>query len=166
MKTILTFCLAATIALGLTACKPNDHANMHHDSGAHSTEQIVISAARVVPPFPGRDVSAGYFEVTNHGSNDRLVSIESSLSPRTEMHTHLNEDGVMKMRKVEGVDLPPGETVTFKPGSYHIMMFGVALDEQQADAALTFNFETAPSVTVIADIEGRGDNGEDKHQGH
>ena len=81
------------------------------------------------------------------------------------MHTHLNEDGVMKMRKVDGVDLPSGETVIFKPGSYHVMMFAVTLSDAETDVALTFNFEKAPSVTLIADIDGRGDD-QDQHKGH
>ena len=162
MKKLLTLCMA----IGLAACSPNDHDGMTHGAQASDHQGMVISAARVVPPFPGRDVSAGYFELTNHGADDRLVSISSPVSPRVEMHTHLNENGVMKMRKIDGLDLPAGETVTFKPGSYHIMMFKTVMSDAETDVSLTFNFETAPSVTLVADIDGRGNSGADEHKGH
>lgn len=162
MKKLLTLCLV----LGLTACTPNDHNNMSHDAQAGDHQGIIISAARVVPPFPGRDISAGYFEIANHGANDRLVSISSPISPRVEMHTHLNEDGIMKMRKIDGLALKAGETTVFKPGSYHIMMFETAMSDAETDVSLTFNFETGPSMTVIADIDGRGKDGGDDHKGH
>ena len=162
MKKLMTLCLFA----GLAACTPDGHQGASHDVAAHKNQGIVISAARVVPPFPGRDVSAGYFELSNGGTADRLLSIESPISPRVEMHTHLNEDGVMKMRKVEGIELPSGETVVFKPGSYHIMMFETALSEAETDVSLTFNFEMAPSVTIIADVDGRGNQTKDDHAGH
>ncbi len=33
------------------------------------------------------------------------------------------DGGVMKMRPVEGgLEIKPGETVTFKPGGYHVML--------------------------------------------
>ena len=153
-------------AISLAACMPDDHSGMTHEAGSHANEGIVISAAQVVPPFPGRDVSAGYFELKNLGVDDRLISVSSPISPRVEMHTHLNEDGVMKMRKVGGVDLPSGEKVTFKPGSYHLMMFDTALSDAETNVSLTFNFETAPAVTVVADIEGRGEGKLDNHDGH
>lgn len=162
MKKFLMLCAA----IGLAACTPNEHDSTSHSAKVSDHQGMVISAARVVPPFPGRDVSAGYFELTNHGANDRLVSISSPISPRVEMHTHLNEGGVMKMRKIEGLELKSGETVTFKPGSYHIMMFETVMSEAETDVSLTFNFETAPSVTLVADIEGRGSASADEHEGH
>lgn len=162
MKKILTFCMI----IGLAACTPNEHKGMNHGAQTGEHQGLIISAARVVPPFPGRDVSAGYFEITNHGADDRLVSISSPISPRVEIHTHLNDGGVMKMRKIDGLDLKSGETVTFKPGSYHIMMFETAMSEAETDVSLTFNFEKAPSVTLVADIDGRGGNGTDDHSGH
>jgi hypothetical protein len=32
------------------------------------------------------------------------------------------DDGVMRMRQVESVDLPAGTSVKFKPGGYHVML--------------------------------------------
>ena len=137
-------------AAALMACSGHDnHAGHSHDEG------IVISAARVLPPFPGRDISAGYFEITNHGHHDdRLIGASSPVSETVEIHTHNEVDGVMKMRRVEGVELPAGKSVFFKPGGYHLMFFGTALKEGQTDISVTLTYETAPPVTIIVPLEG------------
>jgi len=166
MKNFLTLIAVIT----LTACS----AEMNHGEGgnshaAHQIEEgIVISSARVRPPLPGRDVAAGYMSVTNHTkTDDTLISVTSPMSDRVEIHTHLNEDGVMKMRQVQGVDIKAGETVEFKPGSYHLMMFGVSMTDGQEDVSVTLNYKNAPSVTMIIPVEGQSKKsyGSD-HDGH
>ncbi len=137
-------------AAALMACSGQDnHAGHNHDEG------IVISAARVLPPFPGRDISAGYFEITNHShKDDRLIAASSPISETVEIHTHNEVDGVMKMRRVDGVDLPAGQSVMFKPGGYHLMFFKTKLAEGQTDVSVTLTYETAPPVTIIVPLEG------------
>jgi len=150
------FIIVLTAGL-FAACSPQsetDHSS--HASGSHSAaEGIVISAARVLPPFPGRDTAAGYFEITNHGSKaDRLISATSPISGAIEIHNHIEEDGVMKMRQVKGVELLPGETVVFKPGSFHLMMFNTTLAEGQKDVSVTLNYENSDPMTLIVDVDG------------
>lgn len=167
MRKIVTLIAAVTLA----ACS----GEMNHGEGGNShaahqmDEGIVISSARVLPPFPGRDTAAGYFSITNHSKiDDKLVSVTSPISGAVEIHNHIEEDGVMKMRQVEGIEIKAGETVELKPGSFHLMMFKANLPEDQADVSLTLNYENAPSVTMIVPIEGRGEDkgyGSD-HSGH
>lgn len=160
--------LIAITALTLAACT----GEMNHGEGGTShagyqmDEGIVISSAYVRPPLPGRDVAAGYMSVTNHTkTDDKLISASSPVSPRVEIHTHLNEDGVMKMRQVDGIEIKAGETVELKPGSYHLMMFGVEMAEGQEDVSVTLNYENAPSVTMIVPLDGKGGKMED-HSSH
>lgn len=166
MKKILTLLAAITLA----ACS----GEMHHDEGGMShaghqmEEGLAISSARVLPPFPGRDTAAGYFSITNHSKvDDRLVSASSPISGAVEIHNHIEDNGVMKMRQVKGIDIKAGETVELKPGSYHLMMFKANLPEGQEDVSLTLNYEKAPSVTLIVPVEGRGETSKmDDHSGH
>lgn len=152
-----------TAAIILAACSgPSAEQSSTHTAqkaAAHNaSDGLVISAARVLPPFPGRDIAAGYFEITNHGSTaDRLVSATSPISGAIEIHNHIEEGGVMKMRRVDGVEIAPGETIAFKPGSYHLMMFKTQLPDDQKNVSLTLNYQNADPVTLIVDIEGRED---------
>lgn len=128
---------------------------------------IEISNARINPPLPGQTTGVAFMELVNSGSADRLIAITSPVSDRIELHTHLNEDGVMKMRRIPGIDLPRDEVVTLKPGSFHVMLFdtNAALGDE---VVLTLDFETAEDLTVVAPVVLRGEmtNGETDHGSH
>jgi len=167
MKKFLTIIAAAALA----ACSGEmpHGADGHTHAGHQMDEGIVISSARILPPFPGRDTAAGYMSITNHSkTDDKLISATSPISGAVEIHNHIEEGGVMKMRQVEGITLKAGETVELKPGSFHLMMFKANLAEDQTDVSLTLNYEKAPSVTLIVPVEGLGE-GESygsSHEGH
>lgn len=162
MKKLMTI-----LAIGLLfACGSKNSEHSGHDMKVSEAENgVVVSAARVLPPFPGKDTAAAYFELKNEGGDNRLVSVSSPISEAVEIHNHIEDNGVMKMRRVDGVDVKAGGTVEFKPGSYHIMMFKVDLPETQEEVPLTLTYSDGTSVTLIAPIEGRGDEMED-HSGH
>lgn len=168
-NSFLKFALLGTV-LALTACGDStqnmDHSKMDHaeQQSGKRTAAVQISAARVAPPFEGRSTSAGYFTLENKGADTRLTHVTSPISDKVEIHNHIEEDGIMKMRRVEGVDLIKGKPVEFRPGSYHLMMFDTVLADDATDAALSLHFDNGETVSVIAEIEGR-DGGMD-HSGH
>lgn len=104
---------------------------------------------------------AAYVRLVNGGpAVDRLLAASSPAAERAELHTHLNEDGVMKMRQVAAVELPPGASVTFAPSGLHIMLFGLAQPLKQGTTfPLTLIFEKAGSRTVTVTVEGPGARG-------
>ena len=154
----MRFVFISIAALTLAACGGGH---------THSGEGIEISNARINPPLPGQTTGVAFLRLDNHGEDDRLLAITSPVSGRIELHTHLNDDGVMKMRRVDGVALPHGEAVELKPGGYHVMLFetNAALGE---DAVLTLDFETADDLTVVAPVVSRGEmpKGDDAHGSH
>lgn len=158
--------ILALSALGLVACGGHEgHGDAHIDA-THDTmkkQDIEISAAYINPPFPGRTTAAGFFDIINHGTDDTLISASSPISENVEIHTHLKEDGVMKMRQIPGVDLPSGETVEFKSGSYHLMLFNASIPEGAEGVALTLTYENSDPVTLIVPI---GEPEEDDHSSH
>lgn len=123
---------------------------------------IKISSAFIRPPFPGRDIAAGFFTVSNNGADDRLIAASSPMSATIEIHTHVMENGVMKMRKVEGVDLPSGSTVRFEPGSYHLMMFGTDIPEGTEVVSVTLTYEKAAPATLTVPLNEPGEETEMK----
>ena len=52
-----------------------------------------------------------------------LTGAETAAAGVTELHFMRMEDGVMRMRSLPSVELPAGETVQFKPGGLHVMLF-------------------------------------------
>ena len=98
---------------------------------------------------------AAYLAIANHGSGpDRLIGA-SSPAGQAELHNNVSEDGIMKMRPVEAVDLAPGETVVLEPGGLHLMLMGLAEPLVEGKTfPLTLTFEKAGSIHVEVKVEG------------
>jgi len=104
--------------------------------------------ARPTPPVA--NAGAAYFIVDNtQGQDDRLLSAEADIAERVELHTHLMDDDVVMMRKLDTVEVPAGQTVAFQPGGLHIMFIGLQAPLVEGETfPLTLNFEQAGTVTV------------------
>lgn len=101
---------------------------------------------------------AAYMTLVNHGgATDRLLGAKSDLAARTEIHTHLMENGVMKMRQVEGIEVAPGTPTVLQPGGLHIMFMGLkAPFKEGQELPLTLVFEKAGEVPVTFTVQGVG----------
>lgn len=83
-----------------------------------------ISNATVRLPLPGKSVSAGYFSINN--PSDTTVSLISATSPQfefIELHNHINVDGMLRMVKVDNVEVPAHTAIHLQPGGLHLMLF-------------------------------------------
>jgi copper(I)-binding protein len=93
-----------------------------------ASSQIQISNARVREPIPGRMMSAAFLTLKNTAKHTRkLVSVSAEWAGLIEIHTHLHEDGVMKMRQINSLEIPGGESVVLEPGGLHLMLFKLQL---------------------------------------
>ena len=100
-------------------------ASTTHPSAQADTLSVLAVWSRAMPPVAR--TGAIYFEIHNRGETaDRLLAARSPKAGRLELHTHINENGVMKMREVPAVEVEPGATVMFQPGGLHVMMFELA----------------------------------------
>lgn len=115
----------------------------------------------------GAAIGAGYLKITNNGTApDRLLGGSSEAAKSFELHVMSMENGVMKMRPVEGgIEIKPGETVEFKPESYHAMFVGLKEPLVQGHRVkATLDFEKAGKVAVEFVVESIGARqGNDDH---
>ncbi|MEO9875810.1 MAG: copper chaperone PCu(A)C [Anderseniella sp.] len=123
----------------------------HHDMTVQATAgQLSIGNATARFLLEGRP-GAIFLSIDNKGSADRLVAASSTLSQRVELHSHTLDDGVMKMRQVEAIEIPAGSMTELKSGGYHIMMYGVkSMPEKGSTVPLTLTFENAGDVQIGA----------------
>lgn len=68
--------------------------------------------------------SAAYFSLHNSGKKTVLIdSIMSEIAAKSSIHqTTVNVEGIGGMRLVKMIQIGPGESFEFKPGSYHVML--------------------------------------------
>ena len=70
----------------------------------------------------GQDVGAAYMTITS-ASDTSLVKVESSASDSIEIHSMSMENGIMKMRMLEQLDLKAKTPNKLTPGGFHLMLF-------------------------------------------
>lgn len=105
--------------------------------------------------LPGQPVGGGFITIKNAGSSDdRLVSVQSSVAGDVELHEMAVVNDVMKMRKLaDGIPVPAGQTVELKPGGLHMMFMAVKepfVEGGKVTATLTF--EKAGTVDVVLPV--------------
>lgn len=104
--------------------------------------------SRPLPPVSTN--GAAYLSVMNVGDTaDKLVSVSTPAAERAELHTHIMDGGVMKMRQVDSVDIPAGAKTVLEPGGLHIMLFGLKQPLVEGKSyPLTLGFEHAGEIQV------------------
>jgi copper(I)-binding protein len=104
----------------------------------------------------GSQIGAAYLTLQSP-TGDRLTSVSTSVAEKAELHTMTMDNGVMKMRPLDGVDLPAGEAVSLKPGGMHIMLMGLKAPLQAGQnfpMTLQFAKTGAREVTVAVEKPG------------
>jgi copper(I)-binding protein len=99
----------------------------------------------------GATAGAGYMTITNKGTaSEKVACVSDDASAQCEIHSMTMDGGVMKMRPVEGgLEIKPGESVTLKPGGYHVMFRDLKHPLAQGQSIkATFKFERAGTVEV------------------
>ena len=87
-------------------------------------------------------------------SADRLTSASTPAAERAELHTHVMEGDVMRMREVDSIEIPAGGTVELKPGGLHIMLIGLKAPLKEGESfPLTLSFAKAGPVTVTVPVK-------------
>ncbi len=128
-----------------------------------SAEDFQVGSIHIRDPFssalpPISKNGAVYLTLTNHGHlSDQLVGAATPIAERAEMHTHRMEDGLMKMRKVDQVELQPHEEVVFAPSGNHIMLIGLSQVLKKGERfPLMLHFKEAGHTMVQVIVEAAG----------
>jgi copper(I)-binding protein len=111
---------------------------------------VIDPYVRMVPQ--GVPTTAAFMTLKNTGTADRkLLRIDSSAAKTVELHYHLNDNGVMKMRQVREIQIKAGGQTELKPGSYHVMMIDLKQALQEGEKIpLTLSFEDGSSEKIEA----------------
>jgi copper(I)-binding protein len=90
--------------------------------GMARAEGIEITGAWARATLPGQKVAGVYMDIRSDRAA-RLVGVESPAAGSAEVHEMRHQDGVMRMRHIEVLDLPANQVVKLAPGGYHVMLF-------------------------------------------
>lgn len=128
--------------------------------------------AREVPP--GAPASASFMTLDNMSDQAiKLVLANSDVSKIVELHTHTNDNGVMRMRKVEFIEIPANGQTVLKPGGLHIMLINpIARLTAGQTVSVKLQFEDGSTKQVDMPVKsfksrmGNMNNGMDHNMDH
>lgn len=134
----------------------------------HAAEGVQVTDAWARATAPGQPVAGIYLNIVSN-SDARLTAVETPVAKEAQLHQMRIEGGAMKMRQVEGIDLPAGQTVVLKPGDYHVMAFGLKRPlkpGEQLPLRLTVVDVKGAKRTITTSVQVRNLDGSDPHQHH
>ena len=115
---------------------------------------LSVSDAYIRGLPPGQTVTAAFMTLNNGLSQEcRLIGAGSSVASSAEIHAHTHQNGTMSMRPVSEVVVPAGKSISFEPGGYHLMLFGLKKSLSDGEEhRVTLLFEGCPEVTVTLPV--------------
>lgn len=143
MRRVLGMLLAMGLALGSGAV-----------FAGGAADQVTLSDPYARAAAPGQRNGVVYLGLAN-GSDQAhaLVGAGSDAAESVELHTHLMEGGMMKMRRVERMEVPPGGTLSLEPGGLHLMLIGLKRQlEPGQEIGLTLVFEDGTQTRISVPV--------------
>lgn len=146
MKPFLS--LAALACAGLTAFAAPVSA-----AGVADQVSVVDSYVRMAPP--GAKATGAFMTIRNAGDKDtQVISAASAAAKIVELHNHINDGGVMRMRQVKEIALPAKGEAQLKPGGYHVMLIDMNAPLKEGDhVVITLGFADGSSKEVHATVQ-------------
>lgn len=118
---------------------------------------VVVHEAWARASAGAATTAAAYVTLMGGDQPDSLTGVSTPIAASAEAHETINDNGVMKMRPITAVPIPPREMVTFSPGGYHIMLMGLKHPLVAGQIfPLTLTFAHAAPVTVDVKVQAVG----------
>ncbi|TFH87516.1 copper chaperone PCu(A)C [Billgrantia azerbaijanica] len=137
---------------------------------AHDIQQDDLRIAHpfATPAPPSVPHGAAYLDISVTGDTPAvLVGASSPASESVEIHDMSMDEGVMRMRRVERLEVAPGTTQRMRPGGgYHLMLMNLVAPLNDGDRfPLTLEFAERGEVQVEVWVQSAED-GSEAAEGH
>ena len=130
---------------------------------------LVLSDFWIKKVIANNNITAGYIKIENKNEkNERLISVESNFSKRTELHYMNIKNDIMIMKHLEdGVLIKSKSKINLKPRSFHIMFIDLTKSFNKTSyQKVKFNFENAGPIIINMPIINKAKTSKDKKKNH
>jgi len=118
---------------------------------------VVVEQAWARATPPGTQVGVVYANLRSD-QEDELVSLQSAVAERIEVHASVNDGGIMKMRILSSLVLPANTAVSLRPAGTHIMLTGLRTSLAAGTSFdVTFRFRSAAPLTIRVKVLAPGE---------
>ncbi|WP_394204360.1 copper chaperone PCu(A)C [Shewanella waksmanii] len=134
---------------------------------ASANVALVEGFVRAMPPSVPN--TAAYFTLENHGPDLTLVSVDVTFAKEAQLHTVIEENGVVKMRQVESFSVPMHGRLTLNESGEHVMLMGLKHQlpvGQNVELVLHFNDGSQLPISLPVSKQEMAKQGEGHHHHH
>ena len=140
-------------------------------AGSAVADGIMVTDAFARASAGAAKNGAAFMTLKNHaGRDDHLVAVRTARARKAELHTHIHDQGVMRMRPVARITVPAGAVAALKPGGNHVMLMGLTAPLKEGETlSITLVFEHAGEIAVavpVGAIGARGPAASGDHHNH
>lgn len=120
----------------------------------HQPQSLTIEHPWSLPSRGGMGTGIAFVKLVNSGkTEEKLLKVSSPWADQVTLHENIREGDINRMREVEAIIIPPGQSVEFKPGGMHLMLMGMNHKLNAGDMLpLTLSFAHAGEVKVEAKV--------------
>lgn len=86
---------------------------------------VVLTDGQVRAMPPSVPNTAAYLTLENHGPAINLIAVDADFVKEAQLHTVIEEGGMVKMRQVESFPIPQHGKLTLSESGQHIMLLGL-----------------------------------------
>lgn len=108
--------------------------------------QVSVTEPWIRATVPTQKTTGAFMQLKS-AKAARLVEVKSPVAGRVEIHEMAMQGQTMRMRAVDGLDLPAGRPVDLASGGYHIMMFDLQRQLKEG--------EQVPLTLTVQDAAGK-----------
>ena len=95
---------------------------------------VEIEGAYARASIPNVPNSAAFFVIKNNSDKDiAITSANSDIAEKNELHTHIKENEMIKMMKIEKLVVPAKSSLELKSGGDHVMLMGLKKELKAGD---------------------------------
>lgn len=135
---------------------------------ANQAAELEIENPFVREMPPTAPATGAFMTIINSSDQDiAIVSAKSDAAKKVELHTHTNDNGVMRMREIPEILVPAMGQAELKPGGLHIMLINPtrALKEGE-EVRIVVTLKDGSEQEIIAPVRKIMGMGQHKGMGH
>ena len=116
---------------------------------------IEIEGAYARASIPNVPNSAAFFVIKNNSDKDiAITSANSDIAEKNELHTHIKENKMMKMMKIEKLVVPAKSSLELKSGGDHVMLMGLKQELKAGDEiSLELSFSDGDKKSIKVPVK-------------
>ena len=116
---------------------------------------VEIDGAYARASRPNVPNSAAFFVIKNNSDKDiAITSANSDIAEKNELHTHIKENEMMKMMKIEKLVVPAKSSLELKSGGDHVMLMGLKKELKAGDEiSLELSFSDGDKKSIKVPVK-------------